>query len=142
MKRVSRLIVTHPRGISIRNPTFCAWPPIKLPHHYGKRHYFPRNRHTGTSHGCAACINRYSQIVCRSGIDRSGILLSISFNKVMPIINRYSPIRFMSYFILSGLVLDKFLSDLHPVRSVHQCIYPAESLVMSTECKEAASSSK
>ena len=23
MKRVSRLIVTHPRGISIRNPTLC-----------------------------------------------------------------------------------------------------------------------
>ena len=41
MKRVSRLIVTHPRGISIRNPNLCAWAPIKLPHHYGKRHYFP-----------------------------------------------------------------------------------------------------
>ena len=46
----------------------------------------------------------------------------------MPIINRYSPIHFMSYFILSGLVLDKFLSDLHPVRSVHQCIISGRKL--------------
>ena len=40
-----------------------------------------RSRHTGSPHGRAARIGRYSQIVCRSGIDRSVILLSISLGK-------------------------------------------------------------